>query len=77
MLLISERAGCLIQRGGPKDREMIRNINDAYGDVVEFADVQEMEETILACGYAVPSYGLKEGRDYETIDDGTYESRID
>lgn len=46
----------------------IRNINENYGDVVEFSSVEEMATTIRACGYDLPEDGLKEDRDYEVID---------
>jgi len=54
---------------------MIRNINEKLGDAVEFENVAEMAAAIneLArlnpdAGFAVPDDGLREGRDYETID---------
>ena len=46
---------------------MIKNINDTYGDPIEFDTVEEMEQAIEACGYALPYDGLVEGRDYEEI----------
>lgn len=46
---------------------MIRNINSAFGDSVEFLSVDEMEQAILNCGYNIPEDGLREGRDYEEV----------
>ena len=46
---------------------MIRNINDEFGDPVEFESVEEMEQAIQEMGYTIPEDGLKEGRDYEII----------
>lgn len=48
---------------------MIRNINDAYGDAVEFETVEEMKQAIEEMGYTIPEDGLKESRDYEVIDE--------
>ena len=48
---------------------MIRNINDSYGDPITFASVEEMADAIRECGYEIPEDGLREGRDYEEVDD--------
>ena len=53
---------------------MIRNINDRFGDAVEFYSVDEMKTAIENSGYELPEDGLKEGRDYETIDYYRFES---
>lgn len=45
----------------------IKNINAAFGDLIEFDSVTDMADAIRACGYQVPDDGLKEGRDYENI----------
>jgi len=47
---------------------MIRNINEQFGDIIEFESVDEMVCAIESCGYTVPEDGLLEGRDYETIE---------
>ncbi len=47
---------------------MIKNINDFYGEWLDFDDVEEMETCIKECGYDLPEDGLKEGRDYEVIE---------
>jgi hypothetical protein len=46
----------------------IRNINEAFGESVEFESVEKMATTICDCGYEIPEDGLVEGRDYEVID---------
>jgi len=53
---------------------MIRNINERFGEAVEFEAVDEMAQAIRELdrlnpgeGYAVPEDGLVEGRDYEEI----------
>jgi len=50
---------------------MIRNINEAFGDSIDFETVGEMADAIRELGrlnpgegYAVPEDGLQEGRDY-------------
>jgi len=45
----------------------IRNINEAFGDAIEFASVEEMAVSVQACGYEIPADGLVESRDYEVI----------
>jgi hypothetical protein len=45
----------------------IKNINPDFGDTVEFASISEMQKAIVACGYAIPADGLKEGRDYDIM----------
>lgn len=47
----------------------IRNINDNFGDAIEFASIDEMEQAINDCGYEIPVDGLKENRDYEIIEE--------
>ena len=47
---------------------MIRNINDCFGDRVEFDDIREFADCILLSGYELPEEGLKEGIDYEYTD---------
>ena len=42
----------------------IKNINENFGDPVEFNNVEEMETAIKGCGYSIPDDGLIEGRDY-------------
>jgi len=42
-----------------------KNINEKFGDEIEFDTVEEMAAAIMACGYELPSDGLKENRDYE------------
>ena len=51
----------------------IRNINEKYGDAIEFDSVEEMEQSILACGAEahLPDDGLREGRDYDLVPDST------
>jgi hypothetical protein len=51
-----------------EDRMKIRNINEAFGESVEFDSVNEMIQAICNCGYALPADGLIESRDYEVID---------
>ncbi len=46
---------------------MIQNINDVWGDPVEFDSVAEMEKAILSCHFELPEGGLKEGRDYAVL----------
>lgn len=46
---------------------MIRNVNEMFGDSVEFDSVDEMAEAIVACGYDLPADGLEEGRDFEVV----------
>jgi hypothetical protein len=45
----------------------IKNINEKFGDPVEFESVEEMAQAIRDCGYDLPADGLVEGRDYEVI----------
>jgi hypothetical protein len=49
--------------------EMIRNINERFGERLTFATVEEMTAAIEAIGY-LPEDGLVEGRDYETLTKG-------
>lgn len=46
---------------------MIRNINPAFGDPLEFAALNEMKLWVKRNGYAVPVDGLRQGRDYELV----------
>lgn len=46
---------------------MIVNINEAFGDSVEFETVAEMEQCIKLSGYDIPEDGLREGRDYQEL----------
>jgi hypothetical protein len=46
---------------------MIKNINEKFGDPVEFENLFEMKKAIEESGFKIPSDGLKEGRDYEVI----------
>lgn len=48
---------------------MIRSINENYGDPIEMESVEEMAEIIKQCGYELPEDGLKEGRDYEVVNE--------
>lgn len=48
---------------------MIRNINEQFGDPVDFENVEEMEQAILACGYELPEDGLQEDRDFIDLSD--------
>lgn len=41
------------------------NINENYGDQIEFDSLEDMKEGIQECGYDIPSDGLQEGRDYK------------
>ena len=41
------------------------NINDKFGDQIEFDSLEDMKEDIQNCGYDIPSDGLQEGRDYK------------
>ena len=43
---------------------LVRNINTAFGDSIEFDSLEEMQEAIEELGY-MPEDGLKEGRDFE------------
>ena len=45
----------------------IVNINDKWGDPIEFDSVEEMEDAIRKSGYDIPEGGLKVGVDYEEI----------
>jgi len=45
----------------------IKNINENFGDSIEFDSVEEMEATVEACGYELPADGLLEGRDFENV----------
>jgi hypothetical protein len=56
---------------------MIMNINPHYGDSVEFENVSEMRQAILACGFEVPSDGLREGRDYVYVAEYASEHEYD
>jgi hypothetical protein len=47
---------------------MIVNVNENFGDAVEFNSVKEMEQAIIACGYKIPEDGLKEGSDYQDVE---------
>lgn len=47
---------------------MIRNINESFGDCIEFDTVEDMAMAIRDCGYEPPEDGLVEGRDYEIIE---------
>lgn len=47
----------------------IKNINDSFGEPIEFNSIEEMEQAILASGYELPQDGLREDRDYEIITD--------
>lgn len=47
---------------------MIRNINENFGDPVEFETVEEMAAELEKLGY-MPEDGLVEGRDYEIIEE--------
>ena len=53
------------RKGEKREWIMIRNVNENFGDSVEFDSVSEMEAAILACGYDLPADGLVEGRDFE------------
>lgn len=46
--------------------EKIRNINESFGESIEFDSIEEMEASIESMGY-MPEDGLKGGRDYETV----------
>lgn len=46
-------------------KEMIRNINDEFGDPTTYDTVDEFAQAILDCEFELPEDGLKEGRDYE------------
>jgi hypothetical protein len=48
---------------------MIRNINRAFGDEVEFDSVDQMIKSIKECGYEIPADGLMSGRDYQEEED--------
>lgn len=50
---------------------MYRNINENFGDPIEFETLAEMAQAIRDCGYELPEDGLQEGRDYEIIDNIT------
>jgi hypothetical protein len=45
----------------------VRNINEKFGDQIEFDSVDEMGNAIKQCGYSLPEDGLKEGRDFEVV----------
>jgi len=46
----------------------IKNINENFGEPVEFETVEEMAAAIQASGYELPADGLLDGRDYcETV----------
>lgn len=50
---------------GIKPRQVIININEKLGDMVDFRSMAEYRRAIKASGYKLPSDGLVEGRDYE------------
>lgn len=45
----------------------IRNINDRFGEAVEFASVEEMAAELREMGYQSEDGELREGRDYEVV----------
>ncbi len=47
----------------------ILNINEKFGDPVEFNSLKEMEDSVRTCGYPIPKTGLQENIDYIDIDD--------
>jgi hypothetical protein len=49
----------------------IRNINEKFGDALDFGSVEEMAQCIADCGYSLPEDGLVDGRDYEHVVDIT------
>jgi hypothetical protein len=59
----------IISRLIDKGCMMIVNINEAFGDSVEFDTVQEMAECIQLSGYDLPFDGLREGRDYQEAEE--------
>ena len=62
-----KRGMCINQHSGNclGNQDVIININNNYGDCVEFDSVEEMEHAISYSGYTIPEDGLKEGVDYE------------
>lgn len=46
---------------------MIRNINPAFGDSLEFAALNEMKLWVKLNGKVIPPDGLRQGRDYELV----------
>jgi len=53
--------------GEQRGKTMIKNINDEYGMPEIFESVEEMAQAISECMFDLPADGLKEGRDYEVV----------
>jgi hypothetical protein len=66
-LTIIINGGILKVRDEEDRMDKIRNINEAFGESVEFDSVNEMIQAIYNCGYELPEDGLVEGRDYEQV----------
>ncbi len=50
-----------------REDDMVRNVNEKFGECIEFETVAEMAEAVEACGFELPEDGLIEHRDYETF----------
>ena len=50
---------------------MIKNINETFGEEIEFTTVEEMAPAIFDSGNNLPVDGLTEGRDFEVMKNAT------